>query len=103
MSRHRCFPTNLFFIPKFEALSSNTVRLIYIGIVLDADDYGRGMASASILGRKLAQPPDTIESALLELEQQGFLECYEVEGEHYYHMRNWFKLQKLSRPTPSGY
>ena len=103
MSRYRSFPTNLFFVPKFEALSSDTLRLIYIGIILDADDYGRGIASVSILGRKLAQPPDIVERALSELEQQGFVECYEVEEEHYYYVCNWFKLQKLSKPTNSGY
>lgn len=103
MARRRCLPTNLFYNPKFEALSSDTVRLIYVGIVLDTDDYGRGLANASILGRKLAQPPETIERALPELEQQGFLECYEVKGQHCYYVCNWLKMQTLSKKTASEY
>jgi hypothetical protein len=103
MARKRCIPTKLFFDPDFMSLSSNTIRLIWIGLVLDADDYGRGEAHTDILGRKFGQAISDIEQAMRELETQGLLQCYEVEGRRYYWLPDWNKLQTLSKPTPSEF
>ena len=69
MVRGRLIPTSYFRDPDVMSLSSGDVRLILVGLVLHADDYGRGLAHAVILGRDLDYPPGTIEAALVELEQ----------------------------------
>jgi len=101
LASQRCLPTDLFFDHRFTGLSSNTVRLIWIAFILDADDFGRGKAYPEILARKFAQALSDVELAIAELEVQGMLQCYEVEGLHYYWLPWWHKLQKLSKPTPS--
>lgn len=103
MARKRCLPTKLFFDPCFMGLSSDTIRLIWIGLVLDADDYGRGEAYPDILGRKFGQASSDVEQAMRELETQGLLQCYQVEGRRYYWLPDWNKLQTLSKPTASEF
>jgi DNA-binding transcriptional ArsR family regulator len=101
MVRGRLIPTSYFRDPDVMSLSSGDVRLILVGLVLHADDYGRGLAHAVILGRDLDYPPDTIETALGELEQAELLQCYQ-EGKHrYYALTRWNDWQKLNKPTPS--
>ena len=68
MAKQRCLPTSFFKDPDVMSLSSGDVRLILVGLVLGADDEGRGLAHASILGRELDYPPEVIEEALQEME-----------------------------------
>src|SRR5579859_5559760 len=103
MARKRSIPTTLFASPDFFELSSNTVRLIFIGLILDADDEGRGCAHPRLLARKLDQQPEEVEQALMELATHGMLYCYEVTGRHFYWLCHWQTYQTLSKPTPSHY
>lgn len=103
MAAKRSIPTTLFESPDFFELSSDTIRLILIGIILDADDEGRGSAHPRLLARKLDKQPADIEQALAELEAHGILRCYTVEMRSYYTLCHWDKYQVLSRPTPSLY
>jgi hypothetical protein len=45
MARQRCLPTNFFKDPDVMALSNGDARLILVGLVLNADDEGRGLVS----------------------------------------------------------
>ena len=74
MVRGRLIPTSYFRDPDVMSLSSGDVRLILVGLVLHADDYGRGLAHLVILGRDLDYPPEVIESALRELEQADLVQ-----------------------------
>jgi hypothetical protein len=74
-----------------------------IGIILDADDEGRGSAHLTVLARKLHQEVELIENALKELEQHGILQYYEVAGRPYYVLCHWHTYQTLSKPTPSKF
>ncbi len=103
MASKRSIPTHLFSSPDFFELSSNTTRLILIGIILDADDEGRGSAHSQLLARKLNEQEAQIEGALIELEEHGILQCYQVQGRGYYTLCHWHKYQTLSKPTPSQY
>jgi hypothetical protein len=103
MASKRSIPTTLFFSPDFFELSCNDTRLIMIGIILDADDEGRGSAHRTVLARKLHQEVELIENALKELEQHGILQCYEVAGRPYYVLCHWHTYQTLSNPTPSKF
>lgn len=103
MAAKRSIPTSLFASPDFFELSSDTVRLILIGIILDADDEGRGSAHTHLLARKLDKTPQQIEEALGELAAHGILRCYQVQSRHYYMLCHWHKFQTLSKPTPSSF
>lgn len=103
MAQKRCIPTDLFFTPGFAALSSDTVRLILIGLVTDADDAGRGLADVKLLGRKLDHAPEQIAAALDELAQAGYVTCYAGGKDSYYVLCHWSRWQTLSKPTPSHY
>ena len=75
MVRGRLIPTNYFRDPDVMSLSSPDWRLILVGMVLNADDWGRGLAHPVILGRDLDYAPDVIEAALVELEQGELVQC----------------------------
>jgi len=79
------------------------MRFIWMGLVLDADDAGRGWADPVLLSRKFDVTPEDIVQALKECEAQGILECYEVEGEYYYWLPEWHKLQTLTHPSDSRF
>lgn len=51
MARSRSLPTNLFEDPDFFERSSET-QVVLLGLVLDADDAGRGLAHTGLLARK---------------------------------------------------
>ena len=102
MAKKRCIPTDLFYQRKFVALSSDTTRLLLVGLISDADDYGRGSADSHLLGRKLDHTPEVIVQALSELEASGFVQCYGDE-ERCYALCAWTEWQTLSKPTPSKY
>jgi hypothetical protein len=99
----RLIPTTFFRDPDVMSLSSGDVRLILVGLVLHADDYGRGMAHPDIVGRDLDYPPAAIEAAFAELEQVELVQCYQVGRHRYYVVTRWSDWQKLHKPTPSRY
>ncbi len=96
MNSKRSMPTTLFSSPDFFELSSDTTCLILIGIILDADDEGCGSAHSRLLARKPAKQETQIEYALIELEEHGILQCYQVQGRSYYVLCHWHKYQTLS-------
>ncbi len=102
MAGKRSIPTGLFSSPDFFELSSDTIRLIMIGLILDADDEGRGSAHPRLLARKLDKHPEEYQ-ALAIPQAPGILQCYEVAGRAYYVLCHWRKYQTLSKPTPSTY
>jgi len=88
--------------PDYIESSSNT-QAILIGLVLMADDYGRGLAHTGILARKLNKAEGLIEETLRELEACQMLVCYQGERYRYYSLCHWNEWQTLSKPTPSKY
>lgn len=103
MAKQRCLPTSFFKDPDVMALSNGDVRLILVGLVLNADDEGRGLADARILGREFDYPPDQVEAALQEIETYELAQCYHVGRHGYYSLCRWREWQTLSKPTPSRY
>ena len=102
MARSRSLPSTLFDDPNFFECSSD-IQVILIGLVLTADDYGRGLAHVGLLSRKLNKAPALIEEALTYLEACGLLQCYQVEQRGYYSLTKWQDWETLSKPTPSKY
>ena len=103
MVHGRLIPTTFFRDPDVMSLSTGDIRLILVGLVLNADDYGRGLAHPEIVGRDLAYPAATIEAAFAELEQADLVQCYQVGRHRYYVVTRWNDWQKLHKPTPSRF
>ncbi len=103
MVRGRLIPTSYFHDPDVMSLSSPDGRLILVGMVLGADDWGRGLAHPVILGRDLDYPAQVIEATLCELEEVGLIRCYQAGRHRYYVLTRWDDWQKLpeARRTPS--
>jgi hypothetical protein len=102
MAGKRCIPTDLFWDEIFSCFSGET-QSVLLGLVLAADDYGRGQAGQHVLSRMLAKDLLTIQQALQDLEGGGFVQCYEVDGRHYYHITRWDEWETLHKPARSRY
>jgi hypothetical protein len=84
---------------------SRDARLLFIQLWTLADDEGRARAASRMLASLLypydEDAPSLIESWLLELERNGCIVRYVVEGSTYLQVNNWLKHQKIDRPTKS--
>jgi hypothetical protein len=85
--------------------ASHEARLLFIGLITQADDEGR-LNGASRLLWSLIYPwedfnPDALEGWLGELEMARLIQRYEKDGRIYVSLVNWGKHQKISHPTPS--
>jgi hypothetical protein len=98
MARSRSFPSQLLDDPDYFDLKGDT-QAILVGLVLCADDHGRGMAHTSWLARKLNREASVIETALAELESHHMLTLYQVEQQRYYWLLKWWEWQKLHNPA----
>ncbi len=102
MARSRSLPSTLFDDPDFFELSSDA-QVILIGLVLIADDHGRGLAHTGLLARKFNKPVELIEETLALLEQQQLVTCYQDEQQRYYALCRWTEWETLSKPARSKY
>lgn len=104
MANRRMIPTRYFKDPDIMALSSKDIQLILIGLVLAADDEGRELAHAGLLGREMDYAPEQIEAALHDLVANDLLLLYEVGRHRYYSLTRWSQWQTLgSKMSPSKY
>lgn len=104
MASRRMIPTRFFKDPDILALSSKDTQLILIGLTLAADDEGREVAHAGLLGREMDYTPEHIERALQELEANDLLILYRVGKHRYYFLTRWNEWQTLgTKKRPSKY
>jgi len=91
------------------AYASSDARVLSIALILLADDYGNGRCTKQQLaGRVYPQREDSDESlarasrmfreSLAELSRIRFIGLYEIDGQHYFAIRNWDKHQKVDHP-----
>jgi len=87
--------------------AGDAARVLSAGLVLLADDYGNGRASAAFIAAHVwtcdmeREPRETLAKAsraLRDLTEMGFLTVYEVRGERYFSIRNWEKHQRVDKP-----
>jgi hypothetical protein len=101
MAKARCFPPSLLDDPDYFELDGDT-QAILVGLVLCADDHGRGLAHTSWLARKLNRDVSVIEAALARLEASHMIQRYQVEQQQYYLLLKWWiwqaGLRKPARP-----
>lgn len=83
------------------ALASDAARVLSIGLLLLADDYGNGRANPVQLAGKVfpGKVLEHLASALEELRVAKFVLLYEVDGQRYFHIRNWSKHQRVDKPS----
>jgi len=100
MAIARMLPTNLFFIPNFMDLDYVS-RLAYIGLILHADDEGRGHIHLRALSHATDLRDTEVESSLLQLAEKGLILVYAVDNQEYYYITGWFDMQSIRHPHPS--
>ncbi len=83
-------------------------RLNFLGLISMADDEGRGRGSAEWLCNRL-HPYSVnghvalMEGSLSRLEAANVVRFYEVDGQHFYQLRNFNRHQKINRPSESRF
>lgn len=84
---------------------SREARLLFIGLFSCCDDSGRTRASSRLLASRL-YPYDEdagrlLEGWLKELEAQGCIRRYAVDGDQYLDIPKWLNHQKIDKPSNS--
>lgn len=92
--------------------ASNEARLLSVGLILMADDYGRGRANIATIAADvwrfaMAQDDGAHAAKVLAMASRAFRELlairfvieYEVDRQRYFAIRNWNKHQKVDRPS----
>lgn len=85
---------------------SRSARLLWIGLITQADDSGRLRAAPALLKAHL-MPYDAdatveeIQEWLDEVERMGLVKCYRVGGERFAYLPRWSNHQRINRPTHS--
>ena len=84
---------------------SHSARLLFIGLITQADDEGR-LAGAKRLLWSLLYPwedydPDSLEEWLTELVEGELIQRYESRGRDYIALPTWKTHQRISHPTAS--
>ncbi|MFZ5948783.1 MAG: hypothetical protein ACOYU5_12580 [Stygiobacter sp.] len=80
-------------------------RLLLIGLISNADDYGKGRAKPEFL-RSIIFPYDDIsldeiKNSLTHIEKNISIIFYEIENSKYYKFINWSKWQRVDKPQNS--
>lgn len=89
------------------AAQSDTVRVLSIGLILLADDYGRGRANPAFIRSSIwgyEEPPKSlsdVQKSIQKLVDIHFIELYEIDHQHYYQIRTWNKHQRIDNASRS--
>lgn len=84
--------------------ASDEARVLSIGLITRADDYGNGEAGDLIIAGALWSALDPLEAlakasrAIRELVEIGFVEVYKVSGQSYFHIAKWSEHQRVDKP-----
>src|SRR5579862_2146867 len=86
------------------AACSDAARVLSVGLILLADDQGRGRGNPSYLASQVwtYHPRESLaraSEALDELVSIHFVTLYEVNLERLYQIRNWARHQKVDHPA----
>lgn len=84
---------------------SREARLLFIQLWTLADDSGRLRGNSRILASLLYpyddDAKDLMDSWLLELEKEGCIARYLIDGATYLQIISWLEHQKIDKPSPS--
>ncbi len=106
MPRHRTIRPNFAQTPAVGRLSRNA-RLLCILMWTLVDDTGRLRWQPDAVIEQLypfdADAPMLLAAWLEELEREGFVEAYDVDGQDYLRVLRWRQLQTIQHPSRSRY
>lgn len=105
MARKRMISPEIWESSSFSKLS-DFAKLVFIGLISNADDSGKGKANPSYIRSRLFPNDEDrrvtdIKKALSEIALTMSITFYEVNGDNFYLLTNWLRWQKIDRPTPS--
>lgn len=105
MARKRMISPEIWASSSFAELS-DFAKIVFIGLISNADDEGKGEADPALLKSTLFPRDEKkraadVKSALSEIARSTSTLFYSVEGKNYYVLIKWKVYQKLDRPTPS--
>ena len=84
---------------------SREARLLFIGLFSCCDDVGRARASSRLLASRLFPYDEDafkrLPGWISELEKQGCIRLYQVDGEAYLDIPKWQNHQKIDKPSAS--
>lgn len=84
---------------------SREARLLFIGLFSCCDDVGRARASSRLLASRLFPYDDDafkkIPAWMSELQREGCIRIYQVDGESYLDIPKWLNHQKIDKPSAS--
>jgi hypothetical protein len=86
---------------------SASARLLWFGLHFCVDDQGRMIADLDSIKASLLPfsktPKRKLESWLFQLQTKWHLKLYEVDGNHYFQIADWWETQKIRLPLFSAY
>lgn len=105
MARKRMISPEIWASSSFAELS-DFAKIVFIGLISNADDEGKGESDSALLKSTLFPRDEKkraadVKSALSEIARSTSTLFYSVEGKNYYVLTKWKVYQKLDRPTPS--
>lgn len=107
MARKRMIDPSFWTDEKLGEHCNMVERLLFMGLISNADDEGRGRANPKLLMSSIF-PYDDIrisdfKSSLAKLAGLGLIRLYQVEGQQYFEVVNFAKHQTINKPTPSAF
>ena len=106
MSRQRTLKPAWLDDEKLAAMSDRD-RLVSVGLILLADDWGCGRASPALIRNRMwayrVNPPSSRDTrdSLARLSKMGYLLFYRVRGQEYYSLPAWNRHQRIDKPSPT--
>ena len=104
MARRRMIDPNFWQSEDISRLSP-FARLLFIGMISNADDEGRGRANINYLKSTIFPYDDIrvaeVDKALSEISHNTSVVVYEVAHSRYYAFTNWKKWQRVDKPQYS--
>lgn len=95
--------------PQSQSMSrvSREARLTFILLWPQCDDHGKFRGASRMLASLLYpyddDAPNLIDGWLVELEQQGCIQRYQVDGNDYLRVVNWVDHQRVDKPSASKF
>lgn len=104
MARIRSIKPSIWGDERFAGLSRDA-RLLALGLISNADDAGRFIASPTAIAGAVF-PHDELSPATIrkwrdEIARRGLIQLYKIGGLDYGWFPNWKKHQVINRPSPS--
>jgi len=104
MARKRMIDPNIWESEDFGWLSLGA-RLLFIGMISNADDEGKGKASLEFLRANIFRydtlTNEQIGEWLDQIAHKMSVSIYSIDGKSYYQFDHWDEWQRISHPSPS--